>query len=320
MSFSVKRLTKNGLSLVGLQDTATNTIITILPGYGASLYGFEFPVQNEHINIIDNYTNQQEIDQSLHIFYKSSKLSPFVCRLRNGKYSIDGQEYELPDKFSDGNAIHGLLYNRPFKIVDEFADDNMAMVSMRYHFKKENPGYPFDYVCEVRYTLLPRQILQVETTLLNLDNRPIPIADGWHPYFQLGGAINDYELQFSSDNMVEFDAHLIPTGNMVHNDAFAHPAVIGDRELDNCFELYLMADRPCCVLFNPHNRVWLSIFTNNRYPYLQVYTPSHRKSIAIENLSAAPDCFNNGMGLLMLAPSRSQTFTVWYQAGVAEND
>src|SRR5581483_9952577 len=104
--------------------------------------------------------------------------------------------------------------------------------------------------------------------------------------------INDYELQFSSDNMVEFDAHLIPTGNMVHNDAFAHPAVIGDRELDICFELRLTADRPCCVLFNPHNRVWLSIFTNTRYPYLQVYTPSHRKSIAIENLSAAPDCFN----------------------------
>jgi aldose 1-epimerase len=73
-------------------------------------------------------------------------------------------------------------------------------------------------------------------------------------------------------------------------------------------------------MYNPANQVWLSIFTNSHYPYLQIYTPPHRKSIALENLSGAPDCFNNGMGLLMLPPNRSQTFTVWYQTGVAEND
>jgi aldose 1-epimerase len=73
-------------------------------------------------------------------------------------------------------------------------------------------------------------------------------------------------------------------------------------------------------LYNPGNGIYVSIFTNSKYPYLQLYTPPHRKSIAIENLSAPPDCFNNGIGLQLLGPSKSQTFTVWYQAGVAEND
>lgn len=320
MSFSVKRFSHDQLSFVSLQDTATKTIITILPAYGALLHGFEFPVQGQPLNIIDNYTGKHDLEQDLAISYKSSKLSPFVCRMRNGKYSLDEQEYEIAHKFTDGNAIHGLLYNRSFKIVDEFADEKMAMVSMRYHYKKEDAGYPFDYICDVRYTLLPQQTLQVETTLLNLDNRPIPIADGWHPYFTLGGTINDYECQFSSENMVEFDAGLVPTGQLLHDPSFAQPGIIGNRQLDNCFVVQPIDQRPCAVLFNPRNRVWLSIFTNSRYPYLQLYTPAHRKSIAIENLSGAPDCFNNGMGLLMLAPSRSQTFTVWYQAGVAEND
>lgn len=320
MSFSVNRINQNGFSLVRLQDNATNTIITILPEFGALLHSFEILVEGEHLNIIDNYSSRENIEQDLAISYKSSKLSPFVCRLRNGKYSIDDEELEIRNKFTDGNAIHGLLYNKPFKIANEFADDKLANVSLRYHFKREDPGYPFDYVCEVRYTLLPQRILQVETVLLNLDMVSIPLADGWHPYFQLGGRIDDYEFQMSTDTMVEFDQHLLPTGKLIHDQTLSTAARIGDRQLDNCFVVQPIEQKPCAVLFNPGNGVYVSIFTNSRYPYLQLYTPPHRKSIAIENLSAAPDCFNNGMGLLMLAPSRSQTFTVWYQAGVAEND
>lgn len=320
MSFRVSRSTQNELSLVRLQDNATNTIITILPEYGALLHGFEIPLNGESLNIIDNYSGREDVEQNLTNSYKSSKLSPFVCRLRNGKYILEEEEFEISTKFTDGNAIHGLLYNKPFKITDEFADDNQANVTLKYHFKQEDPGYPYDYVCEVRYTLLPQSILQVETVLLNLDTVSIPLADGWHPYFQLGGNIDGYEFQMSSDTMVEFDEGLIPTGNLVTNHTFSNPARIGNLQLDNCFVVQPVEQRPCAVMYNPANGAFISIFTNNRYPYLQLYTPPHRKSIAIENLSAAPDCFNNGMGLYMLAPSRSQTFTVWYQAGVAEND
>lgn len=320
MSFSVRRFSQNGLSFVGLQDNATNTIITILPQYGALLHAFEIPVNGAPLNIIDNYSGKEDLDQSLAISYKSSKLSPFVCRLRNGKYQIDGQDYEISQKFTDGNAIHGLLYNKPFNITDQFADDHLAKVSLRYQYKKDDAGYPFHYVCDVRYTLLPQQTLQIETTVLNLGTMTIPIADGWHPYFHLGGIIDDYEFQFSSQTLVEFDEGLIPTGKLIHDPSFSTPSLIGNRQLDNCFLIQSIEQRPCCVMYNPANQVWLSIFTNSHYPYLQIYTPAHRKSIALENLSGAPDCFNNGMGLLMLSPNRSQTFTVWYQAGVAEND
>jgi aldose 1-epimerase len=49
---------------------------------------------------------------------------------------------------------------------------------------------------------------------------------------------------------------------------------------------------------------------------LQIYTPATRDSIAVENLSGAPDCFNNGMGLLLLQPGHSQIFTVRYLVNV----
>lgn len=320
MSFSVTHINENGLSLVRLQDKASNTIITILPEYGALLHGFQFPVNGEMLNIIDNYSSREQLEQELDTSFKGSKLSPFVCRLRNGKYTLEEEAFEFPNKFHDGNAIHGLLYNKPFRVVNDFADDTQAIVTLRYNFKREDPGYPYEYNCEVRYTLFPRGILQVETILLNLDNLSIPLADGWHPYFQLGGVIDNYEMQVSTDTMVELDNKLLPTGKLISDKTLAEGARIGKRQFDNCYMVQPVAQRPSAVLYNPGNRVFVSVFTNNRYPYIQLYTPAHRKSIAIENLSAAPDCFNNGMGLLLLDPSRSQTFTVWYQAGVAEND
>jgi aldose 1-epimerase len=160
------------------------------------------------------------------------------------------------------------------------------------------------------------QRLQVETTILNLEEFDIPIADGWHPYFTLGGTVNDYELQFMSGTMLEFNDKLIPTGKYIAEPSFNSPSRLGTRQLDNCFMLQVQEGLPCCVLRNPQNRLTLSFYTDTGYSYLQIYTPDHRKSIAIENLSGAPDCFNNGMGLMLLPPRRSETFHVWYQLSV----
>jgi aldose 1-epimerase len=46
---------------------------------------------------------------------------------------------------------------------------------------------------------------------------------------------------------------------------------------------------------------------------LQIYTPPHRKSIAIENLSSAPDAFNNKIGLIELGPEDSHAFQTRYR-------
>jgi len=316
MSFSISRVTENDLSLVRLQDNATNTIITVLPDYGALLHGFEIPLQGSQYNIIDNYSGKEDLQKNLELSYKSSKLSPFVCRIPGGKYELEVQEFEISKKFIDGSAIHGLLYDKSFKILSEFADDHKASLSLRYHYKEDDPGYPFNYVCEVRYTLHTLQRLQVETTILNLEEFDIPIADGWHPYFTLGGTVNDYELQFMSGTMLEFNDKLIPTGKYIAEPTFNSPSRLGTRQLDNCFMLQVQEGLPCCVLRNPQNRLTLSFYTDTGYSYLQIYTPDHRKSIAIENLSGAPDCFNNGMGLMLLPPRRSETFHVWYQLSV----
>ena len=311
MAFTIFSSTENGIELLNLQNE--DTIVSIVPKHGAMLHAFSIVTPAGRQNVIDNYGSIESLEKDIAMSFKSSKLSPFVCRIPEGKYMYEGEIFELTNKFIDGSAIHGLLYNKNFAVVNEFTDDYQASVLLKYNYKEEDDGYPFNYRCEVRYTLLPDNLLQLETTIINLDDLSIPMADGWHPYFKLGGKINDWELQFNASSMVEFDDKLIPTGHMLEYNAFNEPAVIGDAFLDNCFLLQQDETYAACTLRNPKNGVQVSFYPEAAYPFLQIYTPPHRESIAIENLSAAPDAFNNKMGLLMLPPRHTQTFTVHYQ-------
>lgn len=81
-------------------------------------------------------------------------------------------------------------------------------------------------------------------------------------------------------------------------------------ELDNCFLLDTSKASSRCILQN--GRLRLTIEPNASYPYLQIYTPPHRKSIAIENLSSAPDAFNNGIGLIVVNSGEKKEFSTSY--------
>ncbi|HEY4336943.1 MAG TPA: aldose 1-epimerase, partial [Puia sp.] len=171
---------------------------------------------------------------------------------------------------------------------------------------------PFRYRCLVRYELHPGNDLEVTTTVTNIGSAVIPIADGWHPYWRLGGNANDWRLQFHSEAIVDFDDRLVPTGGLTQYGEFSSPRELGDTFLDNCFVLKPELASAACELFNPANGLRVAFYPASGYPYLQIYTPPSRESIAVENLSGAPDCFNNKMGLVLLPPAHSQIFTVRY--------
>jgi len=317
MDFSIYHSNENGLELVNLKEEQTGTEIALLPGHGASLHGWRVRQKNESIfNVIDNYHDLAELQKEMNRSFKSPKLSPFPCRIPAGRYEFEGKEYQFENLFPDGTAIHGLLYNKAFTITAEDAGDSSASLSLEYWYKKEDKGYPYDYNCLVRYVLHPDNVLEVVTTVTNLDKQVIPIADGWHPYFQLGGNVNDWLLQFHASAIVEFNDKLIPTGRLLQYDAFDSPRLVGDTFLDNCYVLKPGIVSPACELFNPANGLRISFFPDANYSYLQLYTPPGRNSIAVENLSGAPDCFNNKIGLILLPPGHSQIFTARYKVSV----
>ena len=313
MGFSISKPTENGLNLVRLLDEKSGTQVDILPAFGALLHAFRIMTPDSLFNVIDHYESLDQLKTQLDRSYKSSKLSPFPCRLKNARYSHAGKSYEFQNKFPDGSAIHGLLFNKSFSLDEENGGDDSASIKLSYDYEKDDKDYPFNYRCEVIYTLFAEEILQVETRVINKSSVEIPIADGWHPYFSLGGIVDEWLMQFSISSVIESDENLIPTGRLLDYEQFKVPMTIGHTFLDNCFLVQFEKGLPACEIFNPFNKLKVSFFPGPDYPYLQIYTPPHRKSIAIENLSAAPDSFNNKMGLTILPPGNSESFALQYK-------
>ena len=119
----------------------------------------------------------------------------------------------------------------------------------------------------------------------------------------------------NANKVLEFNEHLVPTGKVVPFTKFQTTQLFGSTFLDNCF-LLNGAEEPACVLENRADKLRLSIWPDETYPYLQIYTPEHRKSIAIENLSSAPDAFNNGIGLLIVSPGETKKFYTTFKIEV----
>lgn len=293
--------------VITLKDLTTNTFAEIY-NYGALLNNFTSQHHGSALNVIDGFLSPAEATERLTPFFKSAKLSPFVCRVKNSKYKFGENEYFLSKYASRGNALHGLVYNAAFDVANYKSDDNSASVVLAYTYDKASEGYPFRFKCEVEYTLSEGNALSVSTTITNADTQLIPVVDGWHPYFTLGDSINEYQVEFQSKEMLEFDADLIPTGKLIPYQQFGSIKSFGPTEFDNCFTLNFAECQPMCVIRHPGKKVQIEFHPSEAYPYLQIYTPDHRKSIAIENLSGAPDAFNNAMGLKVLQPDESATF------------
>jgi aldose 1-epimerase len=313
MSFTITRERDEDLDLLQITDLSSGIQVRILPDPGALLHEFSIPLGNRRIQVIDNYKNKADLYKNLSSSYKSAKLSPFVCRISEGKYLFEKKAFEFRNKFNDGSAIHGILSDKPFTVLEKIIHDKEASVLLEYKYRNEDPAYPFDYDIQVRYILKKGGRLYLNSTVNNISSGRIPMADGWHPYFCLEGEVNGWLLSFHSKQSLTFDEKLIPSGEMIETEKFYSPRLIGDEFFDHCFLLEQEPGFPAAILENPANGLRLSFFPDPGYPFLQIYTPSHRKSIAIENLSSAPDAYNNGLGLLILQPGESQSFSVLYQ-------
>lgn len=312
--FATETASENGFKKIVLKDIISKTFVEVIPSCGAILHSFTVLHNNSAINVIDHYESAKDFKANVTSKgFKGCKLSPFACRMNNAAYHFGEKDYTIKKFLLNENALHGLLYDAAFTTTDQYADEASAGVALKYSYTGADAGYPFHYDCVVAYHLKKDNELTVVTEIINRDKGLIPIQDGWHPYFTLGGKIDDLQLEFQSKEIVVFDEALIPTGELVAYQEFGSLKKMGDTSLDNCFTLNFAECQPLCVLRDAVKKIQIEISPDKHYPYLQIYTPPHRNSIAIENLSAAPDAFNNNMGLIILQPGENIIFSATYK-------
>lgn len=289
----------------------------IIYAFGGIVNVFTVALNDGLLNIIDGFSSVNDAVENVTNGFKGSFLSPFTCRMNKGEFRFNSSDYKINKFYLQAHAIHGILYDAAYNIIATEANDDEASVTLTYQYKGDDKGYPFAFNITHQWVLKPNNHLSVITTLQHSNEQAIPYAQGWHPYFTLGGLVDEYWLQFDSNTMLEFDESLLPTCNRITTHQFENGCLLNGLFLDNCFALNTSTSQSSCKI--TYKNICLTIMPDASYPYLQVYTPPHRKSIAIENLSGAPDCFNNGIGLSQIEPHISTIFTTSYFVSEALN-
>jgi aldose 1-epimerase len=241
---------------------------------------------------------------------------PWPNRIADGAYRFGGEEHQLPlTEPGAGNAIHGLTRWSHWRLTHE------SPVSMQLtHVLPPQPGYPFALRCRLTYRL-GEGGLEVETRVSNVGCRPCPYATGAHPYLWLGAdAVDELEVQLAARTWLPTDDRGIPVGQRPVEGTdrdFRTPRRVGATRLDTAFtDLTRGPDGRAAVCVSGPGGRRVELWTDEAYRYVQLFTGDsladpdrRRRSLGVEPMTAAPDAFRSGAGLLTLAPGETHTAT-----------
>jgi aldose 1-epimerase len=286
-----------------LSNIETGEYLSIIPFIGANTNDLVLQKEGKLYNILAGEKTYGKL--LTNAWHNGARLLPYPNRIQDGTYIFKKRKYQLPINFiNQGHSIHGLLYCKPFLHADSYTDKKTARVTLENHYEKNEQGYPFNFIASITYEISANG-LTCSCQVTNTGTEPIPLGDGWHPYFTFGTLINDLQLQLPSGKLLEVDSRQIPTGKIIPFETFLQPTTIGNLKIDSCFKL------PRDKLFNrsqlidPSKNLSLDIWQESgirKYDYLHVYIPPERTSIALEPMTCPANAFNNGEDLIVLEP------------------
>ena len=247
-------------------------------------------------------------------------LLPFPNRIAGGLYAFGGGEHQLPlTEPAMGGALHGLTRWLDWTPLRRTASG--VTLGQRLY---PQDGYPFLLDLRIEYALSDLG-LTVTTTAANAGNAALPFGAGYHPYLTVGTPTIDAAiLKLPAGAYLETDDRLIPTGKAPVEGTdfdFREGRAIGETKLDTCFAGVIPdADGFTRIsLAHPDGGPQITLSMDASYGFIQVFTgdtlagEDRRRGIAVEPMTCAPNAFNSGDGLLVLAPGESFT-GVWRMA------
>jgi len=264
----------------GLEMSVTN--------YGAKIVSLHVPDRDG--NMCDVALGHNNIDE-----YLSSKEPYFgaVCgrtcnRIANGKFTLDGKEYQLAVN-NGPNNLHGGLKGFNAVVWDACQIDEQT-IELTYISPDGEEGYPGILVTRITYTLTDKNSVQIDyeahtdkATIVNLTN---------HSYFNLSGAgdpyIGDHRLFINAWEYLPTDETNIPFGDPEPIKGtpmdFFYGNPIG-RNIENDFKQLIFGkgydhtyvlrkedgNRSICArVSSPKTGIFMDVFTTE--PGVQLYT------------------------------------------------
>lgn len=290
--YSVREVVIDGIAAVVLSDPARRTEVTIVPSLGNLAY--EMKVNGKNVFWTDKPLGELKTRPSL---CGNPFLAPWANRLDGEAFYANGKKYrlnmDLGNVGRDGNRnpIHGLLAFSPlWKVVKAGSNGGAAQVTSRLEFWRYPDlmaQFPFAHTIEMTYRLAEGR-LEVETALENHSAEPMPVAVGFHPYFQIHDAPRDrWKVHLAARERFVLSRLLIPTGERKPID-LPDPVPLEGRQLDDVFG----GLTPNAEFRVQGDKERISVIYGPKYTVAVVYAPAGRNFICFEPMSAVTNAFN----------------------------
>lgn len=226
--------------IVQLHDTRTDTTVSVMTSVSNA---YEMVVKGQNIiripfATVDDFRARPGLNGI-------PLLAPFANRLDEQAFYANGKKYNFDMELGNVRGaipIHGYLSGaKDWKLVEAKADGKSAWVTSKLDFYR-NPQwmkqFPFAHTLEMTYRLADG-VLEVRTRIENLSVEPMPVAVGFHPYFQLTDSTReDWVLSIGATTHWLLAENKIPTGQTEPADKFftdRKAAALKDLDLDHVF-------------------------------------------------------------------------------------
>ena len=289
---------------------------SIVPSFGANLLDLKF----NNISVLDGYHTPEELVENS--WSKNIILFPFPNRLRDGEYTHDGVAYQFDINNADTqNAIHGFSKDVAMTVANVKTDDHEGSIMCVYEHDGTHKAYPFKFNFKITFMMKSHYErsgtelslraecgrrgaeFEIEMKFTNHENKPIPVGLGWHPYFRISEKSDDTALQMPDCQLIMIDERMLPTGKKQAFNDFEKLKKIDSTFLDNGFYINNQTENAEVILNSELGTLTYWQETGAaKWNFVQVFTPPHRQSIAVEPMTCNMDAFNNKEGLVLLTP------------------
>lgn len=242
--------------------------------------------------------------------FRGVLVAPWPNRIPDGKYTIDGADYQLPvNEPGRQCALHGLTPELDWKVGSR--TDSAVELSCAI---EPTPGYPFALLITACYRL-DGAGLHTAVTAANVGERAAPYGVCPHPYLRAGPApLDEWTLEVPAGTFLEVTPdRLLPLVTRPvarHRHDFRTARAIGSTEIDHAFtDIVFDGDGQARVVIRDTGGTGVGMAWNRQSPWLQIHTADklppapNRLGLAVEPMTCPPDAFNSGQNLVRLEPS-----------------
>jgi galactose mutarotase-like enzyme len=234
-------------------------------------------------------------------------LYPWANRLSRRRFAVGGREIVIdpdatPLRLDDnGLPMHGLLSGvEGWRVERHESTEAGGVLAASFDFAAHDAliaAFPFPHRIDFEATLAG-PALTIATTVTPTGDDPVPIAFGFHPFFQLPGVVRrEWQIDIPVREQLRLDPEMLPTGERVAVRVAS--GRLGARTFDDAYTA--PPDGAPFALSGGGRRIELAFEVG--FPFAQVYAPPDDAVIAFEPMTAPTNALvDGGAALPLVAP------------------